>query len=220
MNILLVDDEPYITNDIKDYLNYIGYKNCHKANTPIKALEIIKNHPIDLIIMDIDLESDISGIDLIYNIKQLNPSISHIYLTSIVNDETISKAGKTQPDGYLTKPVNEKEIERYLTLIKSKRKPMDTTFVLKENYTYNISTKQLLFKEEKINLTKRETKLLELILKNKNQQTPSYEQIDSCIWEEKTVTNTTRRTLVNSLNNKFDTKIFKSNYSNGYNIYL
>ncbi|MDD3392090.1 MAG: response regulator, partial [Bacilli bacterium] len=52
MKILIVDDELLIRNVIKEYASFEGYE-VFEAEDGFKAIEIVENNDIDLIILDI-----------------------------------------------------------------------------------------------------------------------------------------------------------------------
>lgn len=80
LKVLIAEDEAIIALDIQLYLESIGYKVCHIAMTTDEAISLTKKHRPDVIIMDILLKGDKTGIDASHLIQQ-ESQIPIIYLT-------------------------------------------------------------------------------------------------------------------------------------------
>ncbi len=89
-----------------------------------------------------------------------------------------------------------------------------------KQFSYNTQTKEFFNNKIKISITKREIKLLELIIKNINKKYISNQELEYTIWQDKIVKNGTRRVLVHSLNRKFNSRILENDYGLGYRINL
>ena len=106
--ILIVEDENVVAEDIKKILNNYGYDVVGiipSGGAAIKSIE--KLHP-DLILLDIMLNDEISGIDVATSINNMNIPI--IYLTAYSDKDIIERARVTGPFGYLIKPFREREL--------------------------------------------------------------------------------------------------------------
>lgn len=102
-NVLIVDDDPVTSEFVKIVLQRYDINITGVAENPKQALQIFLKGETDLIICDIDLRSGTTGIDFITYAKQLRP-FHVIYLTGMSDEDTLKKAIKSQPDGYITKP--------------------------------------------------------------------------------------------------------------------
>lgn len=109
IKILIVEDEPLIAKNIGMYLNNNDYEVSAIAYDADEALHQLKRQPPDLAILDINLESEKDGIEIAEYINQ-NNFIPFIYLTSYSDKETIERAKKTNPSGFIVKPFNEKTL--------------------------------------------------------------------------------------------------------------
>jgi PAS domain S-box-containing protein len=109
LNILIAEDEHLVANDIKGILENFGY---HVSSVAFKADEVIKevetNTP-DLILIDIKLKGERDGIDAVEHIHN-RFDIPFIYITALADKETLHRAKKTDPSGYIYKPIEEKEL--------------------------------------------------------------------------------------------------------------
>ncbi len=105
-NILVVEDESIVSKDIQQSLKKLGYNISGAASTGLKAIEIANEMKPDLVLMDIMLKGDMSGIETAEKIKE-TLNIPVIYLTAYADENTLSRAKVTEPYGYIIKPFKE-----------------------------------------------------------------------------------------------------------------
>ncbi len=104
--IYIVEDEPLIADTIALALSKEGYDVCGIADNAKEALYDIDDLKPDLILLDININGDIDGVELAEKINT-KFNIPFIYLTSLTNEKTIDSVKKTNPSGFLCKPFNE-----------------------------------------------------------------------------------------------------------------
>lgn len=101
--ILIVEDEPMIAQDIKEFLEEGVYEVVGIAYNGKTAKHLLKRAEADAVILDIRLKGELSGIDVARFINsQLH--VPFIFLTSHSDDQTLQEAKQTRPGGYLLKP--------------------------------------------------------------------------------------------------------------------
>lgn len=103
INILIVEDERIIAIDIKKTLEKIGYTVCSIFCSGEEALFYLETKKADLILMDIMLAGNLTGIDTAQIITE-KFDLPVVYLTALTDEETLQKAKVTGPYGYLPKP--------------------------------------------------------------------------------------------------------------------
>ncbi len=108
--ILIVEDEAVTAMAIRKHLTNLGYSVCGIAQTAEIAIRMAGEENPDLILMDIKLTGRKTGIDAAIEIKAKS-EIPIIYLTAFSNDDYIREAKKTEPYGYILKPVHEQELK-------------------------------------------------------------------------------------------------------------
>jgi len=108
IKFLVVDDEKGISEQLKEFLQDRKYA-AFSAIDAAKALEIMKKEKPNIVILDIRLEGS-SGIDLLREIKKINPKARVIMLTGYPDDKTRSMSKELGASAYLTKPYNFEEI--------------------------------------------------------------------------------------------------------------
>ena len=107
--IIIVEDERIIAEDIRRSLLNFKYNVPGIISSGEETLERLEELNPDLILMDIMLEGDLTGIDTASKIKT-KYNIPIIYLTAYTNENILQSAKLTQPFGYIIKPFEEKEL--------------------------------------------------------------------------------------------------------------
>ncbi|MEJ8757939.1 LytTR family transcriptional regulator DNA-binding domain-containing protein [Pontibacter sp. H259] len=106
--ILISEDEVIIAEDIAACLEDLGYETC-AIDTGEDTLDMIRETRPDLVLLDINLKGNADGVDIGSQIKK-EFDIPFIYLTAYADKSTIDRAKKTEPDGFLVKPFDEKSL--------------------------------------------------------------------------------------------------------------
>ncbi|RAV29989.1 response regulator transcription factor [Sinomicrobium soli] len=99
--ILIIEDEAIIANSIKIHLDRNGYQG-RVVTDPAEARKAIETKRYDAIISDINLNSEVSGLDLIEN--NVGDEVPVIFLTAYSDVETMKRAERSVPYAYVTKP--------------------------------------------------------------------------------------------------------------------
>ena len=109
LKILIVEDEGVVALQLKINLQKWDYAVSGIFASGEEALENLKTSSPDLVLMDMNLQGDLDGIETAEVIrKQYNLPV--IYLTANSEEKTIRRAKETQPYGYILKPFNAQEI--------------------------------------------------------------------------------------------------------------
>lgn len=106
--ILIVEDELIVAGDLRLTLKKAGYQVCDIADSVESALEIIALDRPSLVLLDIYLEGEQTGIDLAFELNEMG--IPFVYLSANSNREVLEAAKATQPSGFLVKPFREKDL--------------------------------------------------------------------------------------------------------------
>lgn len=121
--VLVVDDDPNLTDLLVDTLVVIGYE-AFAADSAKSAMEILRKEQIDLVISDINMP-EMSGIELLEQIKKSNRRLPVMLITGIGTDTIKDRAYSSGADGFLAKPFRigtiESEIGRLLAGIQRTR---------------------------------------------------------------------------------------------------
>lgn len=107
-SILIVEDELVVANDIRLTLERAGYTILGIARSFHSAMDMISLTPPGLVLLDIFLKGELTGIDLA---AQLNKKdIPFVYLSANCNAGVLEMAKVTQPSGFIVKPFREKDL--------------------------------------------------------------------------------------------------------------
>jgi DNA-binding LytR/AlgR family response regulator len=106
INILVVEDESIVAKDIQNSLRRLGYNVPTTVSSGEEAIAHAEEQNPDLVLMDIMLKGELSGIDAAGQIRQ-RFNIPVIYLTAYADESTLAKAKITEPYGYIIKPFKE-----------------------------------------------------------------------------------------------------------------
>ena len=107
-SILIVEDELVVANDIRLTLERAGYAVLGIARSYHSAMDMISLAPPELVLLDIFLKGELTGIDLA---AQLNKKdIPFVYLSANCNSSMLEMAKVTQPSGFIVKPFREKDL--------------------------------------------------------------------------------------------------------------
>jgi DNA-binding NtrC family response regulator len=107
-NILIVEDLFIEANDLRIILERAGHSVCGVAKSVDQAMAVIKREKPDIVVVDIFLKGDLTGIHLAKYLGAQN--IPFIYLSANSNSSTFEAAKATQPYGFLVKPYREKDV--------------------------------------------------------------------------------------------------------------
>ena len=115
LNFVLCDDNLNIVKKLKEMLEMLFIKNDIDAkvgfytDNPMKVLEYEKENIVDVLILDINLNSNISGIDLAKEIRKRNKKVYLIFSTGHLEYSLIAYSVKTFD--YLPKPITIERLE-------------------------------------------------------------------------------------------------------------
>jgi len=180
--IALVEDEKDLNKLITTYLEKEDYEVISFTKGQ-DALDFIEDkNDAQLWILDIMLEDDITGYDIIKKIKEKNEEIPVIF--SSARDESIDKIVGLElgSDDYLAKPYSPKELVLRVKNILKRVYSKDFHKIKYNDYDINTEERIVYSNDEKINLTTLEFELLMYLLNNKGKSL-TREMILSEVWD-------------------------------------
>ena len=121
MKILVVEDEGIVAKDIQNRLKALGYDVPVTASTGMEAIRQAETTQPDLVLMDIVLKGDMTGVDAAEIICK-KMKIPVIYLTAYSDNATLEKAKITEPYGYILKPFEERDLHTTIEMAIYKHK--------------------------------------------------------------------------------------------------
>ena len=106
--VLIADDDDSLRHILAATLERAGYETI-KTRNGAETLARVKTEDIDVVLLDIWL-GDANGLELIEDIQQHNSTASIIIITAHGTTQTAIDAAKQRAYGYLTKPIDQKEL--------------------------------------------------------------------------------------------------------------
>jgi len=169
IKVLLVEDDPNLGSITSDYLNAKGYDCTWEINGELGYREFVKNQ-YDIVILDVMMPIK-DGFSTAKDIRGIDKEVPIIFLTAKSMKEDTLKGFEIGADDYITKPFNMEELTARISAI-LKRVSLDTESRFDDikigKLTFNPKM-QILSKDDfKVSLTTKESDLLILLYKNKN----------------------------------------------------
>ena len=164
-NILLIEDDRPLNKAISVYFKKEKFYVLSSFSGQ-EALDILSQNNLDLIILDINLP-DLSGFDLIEQIKIINSNIPILILSACDLDSAILHGLNLGAEDYVTKPFNIEILHKKINVILKRN--TKNTFYKDDHLFFDKNTSKLVIDNKEIKLTPLEFKLLSLFLENQNQ---------------------------------------------------
>lgn len=185
--ILVVDDNKEIVFSLGKLLEYEGYQVL-KAYDGLEALETLKDHTVDLILLDVMMPK-LNGLSALMKIRE-NNQIPVIILSAKTQESDKVSGLVMGADDYVEKPYNPAELtarvaaqlRRYHTWGGSAPKAEEEQLV-NGGVVLDKRTKKAIVDGEEVKLTATEYKILELLMENPG-QVFSAEKIYERVWRE------------------------------------
>ena len=178
--ILIVEDEIDIREGISEYLSEVGY-DVMVAEDGQEGIDLFKSNEFDLVLLDIMLPK-INGFGVLSQIREIS-DVPVMMLTAMTDDYSQIMSFNEKADDYITKPfsvvVLHKRIEALQRRIQGRQQ--NNKWIYKD-----VEVDFLGFCAKKdnnpVDLKPKEIKLLDLLIKHKNQVLTRNQMLDS-LWE-------------------------------------
>ena len=169
IKVLLVEDDSNLGSITSDYLKAKGFNCSWEINGELGYREFVKNQ-YDIVIMDVMMPIK-DGFSTAKDIRGIDKNVPIIFLTAKSMKEDTLKGFEIGADDYITKPFNMEELTARISAI-LKRVSSETESHFDDikigKLTFNPKM-QILSKDDfSVNLTTKESDLLILLYKNKN----------------------------------------------------
>ena len=165
--ILIVDDEPILTELLSTHLQDHGY-TVSVANSSNEAMEKLNTKP-NLILLDINMPG-MDGLELCKVIR--NHIVCPIlFLTARITEQDKVNGLRAGGDDYITKPFSLQEliarIEAHLRRDERNMRPPEV--VTSQGLIINLSDRKVFWNEQELSFSKREFDIIEFLSSNPNQ---------------------------------------------------
>ena len=159
-NILLLEDDIALAETLKELLEASNYvvDMVHNGND---AIDASYDNSYNLYIFDINVP-DMNGLELLESLRKAEDKTPAIFISALVDMNSISKAFEIGADDYLKKPFFPEEL-----LIRVKAKfAQSSSLVEYKNLRYFPSTKELLIDEKRVSLGEVQEALCDVFMQN------------------------------------------------------
>lgn len=226
--ILYIEDDERFASKMEILLksSFEHIDIVYNGNSGLEFYENFKyvnNRFYDLVITDIMMPK-MDGITLCKKLFFLNPS-QEIIITSAYGDkknliELINLGVKR----FIEKPFSANEIIAMIQsiIVQNSANLEKNTILLKENFIWNLQTKELVFNDKKINLSYNEMIILELLILYPNQIFSNFRIFDILENEnpDKSFSQNVIKSIIKRLRKKLPYNIIKNIYAQGYKLSL
>ncbi len=184
-SVLLVEDEENLHEALKLNLELEGYE-VTSAYNGAAALKAVNGEYFDLIIMDVMLP-EVDGITVTETIRLQNLEIPILILSARNTSSDRVLGLRKGADDYLTKPFNLEELILRVRKLIEKNKRLQDKSSIGDTYSFGNNTVDFKAQEAvtkngtKVQLSRKETMLLKLLIENKNEVVPR-EKILQSVW--------------------------------------
>ncbi len=108
--VLILEDEMLQALDLSEFLTAEGYLT-KISDSYAKGLKAIMEFNPQLVLCDINLKQENTGIDFAKEISKTYPKIEFIFITAITKSSIIAEAQETDPLNYIVKPWKEEQVK-------------------------------------------------------------------------------------------------------------
>lgn len=108
--LLVVEDDAIVAMDIKRSLEEMGYGVVDTIRRGDWAVQAVREHTPDLVLMDIRLDGEMDGVEAGQAIGD-DLGVPVVYLTAYADDETRSRVRSAHPYGYVVKPYSDRDLQ-------------------------------------------------------------------------------------------------------------
>ncbi len=114
--VLIVEDDFMLSMINRKYIELMGHLVVGSVTNGPDAIEAVKKHAPDIILMDLRLDGQMDGIDAMIEIAKFS-SAPAIYLTGNSDEENKTRAVKTNMLAFCVKPVHFEQLQQLFSAI-------------------------------------------------------------------------------------------------------
>lgn len=163
MQLLLAEDDEVLADALVEQLTHAGYRVEHALNGPV-AEYLLTKHAFDVAILDIGLPM-MDGLAVMKQARRIDPDLPVVILTALDKLDSRIAGLRAGADDYITKPFSFAELELRLQALLRRAKPSAASAEVRSGaVSVDRSTRRAQVDGKAVELTPRETTLLELFL--------------------------------------------------------
>ncbi len=202
MRALLLEDDFSTCFVIANQLELLGYSvdKCFDGECAMNAV-FAKKH--DVYILDL-MVPNVNGYEVLEYIANTHPSAATIVISTHIEIEYLKKAFQAGCSDYLKKPFEMEELLlRIKNVVRLTGSSTNTEIInLSQGYTYSLTSSELCYYDEPIELTKIESMVLRILVMKLGSVVAS-EEIKTYVWDNEEISPVTIRYWIYRLIKKF-----------------
>ena len=191
IKVLLVEDDKNLCFILRSSLEQmIGGYQVTVATNGREGLEALEREAFDVVVSDVEMPV-MDGKEMTHAIRERHPNLAIILITGLTTARDVINGYQSGADFYIKKPFLPEELDAHIqAILRMRRESRPAPIAEKEtNETYTIgqyrfvpSGNQLLFGDERQNLTPKEARILEMLCQRKG-EVVNRDEILTAIWE-------------------------------------
>jgi DNA-binding response OmpR family regulator len=182
--ILIVEDEEITAFSLELFCQELGCTTLNSVSNYCDAMSSIHRDRPDLLICDIRLNGDKSGLDIALDAQE-RYGVATIFLTAHYNDEIFQQAKKINFYGYIIKPFKKNELKATIELAlcqMDKDRDIKKRYIDIGRYTFDMQGSKLYDEKDEIHLGNKSKRLLYYLSKYRG-ETKSYKEILDYVYD-------------------------------------
>ena len=180
MRVLVVEDDLDLIDLLEEGLTMYGYA-VDKATDGEEAIDMAYVETYDVIVLDINLPKK-DGFEVLEEIRDFNKEVNIIMLTARSDIDDRVKGLDFGANDYMVKPFDLKELDARMRALLRRKSVTEAPILEAGGMTFDTTTREAFVGDQKLNLTQKETGILEYLFLNKEKYVSSEELIDH-VWD-------------------------------------
>ena len=211
--ILCVEDEDEIRKRLVNTLKYY-FKEVYEASNADVGYELYYEYKPSVIISDIEMPKK-NGIQMVSEIREDDLSTIIIMLTAYSSEEYLLNLINLNINQYILKPVTSDNLLN--AIIKSFGNRLEKKIRFSKDIYFNTVKRELYFKDEIVNLRKRDKDFLLLLHENRH-RVLTYDLIEEYIWKDKSMSMSALKTFIKELRQRLPVDFIVNVPQEGYKL--
>lgn len=214
MKILLLEDDLFICNQLKDYFELNGHiLDFYLDGRTLLDNALLENY--DIFLFDINTPQ-LNGFQTLEWIRKEKITTPTIYITAQNDIQHIKEGYALGCSDYVRKPFILEELElRINKILYQEHNAQEVS--ISPNYYFNLSSMTLYYQGKTVDLKQQEKTLLYILVKNIG-TTISHDIIKDYVWEDKDICDNTLRTQIKKIREKLNENFIVNIRNTGYKI--
>lgn len=117
MEILIVEDDALIAEHLKEIIGDESKDIVHIAYSGLEAMTILKEQTFDLLLLDINMESAVMGIELATYVNE-HYQIPFIFITAQSDKQIVNRAVSMHPAAFIIKPFSPVSVQAAINIVR------------------------------------------------------------------------------------------------------